>query len=217
MPHPYWPLFDLRIRTPRLALRLPDDGELVALARLAAGGIHGAGAMPFAIPWTERPSPDLERRLLQWHWANRAGWSPDGWRLSFAVFEGGRIVGAQDVRAEDFARVRTVHTGSWLGREHQGKGIGKEMRAAALHLAFAGLGGLIAQTSAFADNAASLGVTRALGYVRDGEELVVRRGVASRHLRFRLERDEWERRRRDDIVLEGLEPCLPLLGRADGV
>jgi len=30
----------------------------------------------------------------------------------------------------------------------------------------------------------------------------------------RLERDEWERRRRGDIVLEGLEPCLSLLGAA---
>jgi RimJ/RimL family protein N-acetyltransferase len=134
------------------------------------------------------------------------------WRLSFAVLEAGTIIGTQDLRADDFARVRTVRTGSWLGQEYQGRGNGKEMRAAVLHLAFAGLGALIAQTSAFADNAASLGVTRALGYVPDGEELVVRRGSASRHLRFRLERDEWELRRRDDITLERLGPCLPVLG-----
>ena len=212
MPHPYWPLFDLRIRTPRLELRLPDDDELVALAGLAAAGIHAADFMPFSIPWTERPSPDLERGLLQWHWRCRGDCAPDRWRLSLAVYEGGRVIGTQDVGAQDFANLRTVTTGSWLGREHQGRGCGSEMRAAVLHLAFAGLGGLIARSAAFADNAASIAVSRALGYVPDGEELVVRRGVACRHVRFRLERGEWERRRRDDIVLEGLEPCLPLLG-----
>jgi len=212
MSHPYWPLFDLRIRTPRLELRVPDDDELVALARLAASGVHDAASMPFGIPWTERPSPELERRLLQWNWRCRAECTPESWRLSFAVSEGGRIIGVQDVRARDFARVRTVSTGSWLGREHQGRGSGKEMRAAVLHFGFAGLGALIAQSAAFADNAPSIGVSRALGYVPDGEELVVRRDEVVRHLRFRMERDEWARRRREDIELVGLEPCLPLLG-----
>src|SRR5262249_35832774 len=92
------------------------------------------------------------------------------------------------------------------------RGRGKEMRAAVLHFGFAGLGALIAQSAAFADNAPSIGVSRALGYVPDGEELLVRGDEVARHLRFRLERDEWTRRRRDDIELEGLEPCLPLLG-----
>jgi RimJ/RimL family protein N-acetyltransferase len=212
MAHPYWPIFDLRIRTPRLELRVPNDDDLIVLARLAAAGVHDEGFMPFAIPWTERPSPERELRLMQWHWRCRADCGPGSWRLSFAVLEADTIIGTQDLRAEDFAQVRTVRTGSWLGHEYQGRGNGKEMRAAVLHLAFAGLGSLMAQSNAFADNAASVGVSRALGYVPDGEELVVRRGSASSHLRFRLEWDEWERRRRDDITLEGLGPCLPLLG-----
>jgi RimJ/RimL family protein N-acetyltransferase len=212
VPNPFWPFFDLRIRTPRLELRIPRDGELIELAAVAAAGVHAEDFMPFTVPWTERPSPELERSLFQWHWRCRGECRPERWRLTFAVYEGGRAIGAQDVHADDFANVRTVVTGSWLGREHQGRGNGKEMRAAVLQLAFAGLGALLAQSSAFADNAASIGVSRAVGYVLDGEELMVRRGGASRHLRFRLERDEWERRRRDDIVLEGVEPCLPLLG-----
>jgi RimJ/RimL family protein N-acetyltransferase len=212
MTHAYWPLFDLRIRTPRLELRLPTDDELLVVARLAAGGVHAAGFMPFTVPWTERPSPERERSLLQWHWRSRGACAPESWRLSFAVYEGERVIGTQDVSGQDFANVRTVVTGSWLGREHQGRGCGKEMRAAVLHFAFAGLDALIAQSSAFADNGPSIGVSRALGYVDDGEELAVRRGVPARHVRFRLERAEWERRRRDDIVLEGLEPCLELLG-----
>ena len=212
MPHPYWPFFDLRIRTPRLELRIPDDADVVELARMAARGIHPDDFHPFSIPWTEQPSPELERRLLQWHWRVRAGWSPAAWRLAFAVLEDGQVVGTQDVYAEDFAVLRTVESGSWIGRDHQGRGIGKEMRAAVLHLAFDGLGARMARSAAFADNAASLGVSRALGYVLDGEELAARRGEAARHLRLRLERDEWRRRRRDDILVAGLEPCLPLLG-----
>lgn len=191
---------------------MPNDDELVALARLAAAGVHDAGFMPFNMPWTERPSPELERRLLQWNWRCRAECASESWRLSFAVFEGGHVIGVQDVRANDFAKVRTIATGSWLGREHQGRGNGKEMRAAVLHFGFKGLGALIAQSTAFMDNAPSIGVSRALGYVPDGEELVVRRDEVVRHLRFRLEREEWARRWRDDIELVGLEPCLPLLG-----
>ena len=35
MTNPYWPLFDLGIRTPRVELRFPDDEALVAVAGLA--------------------------------------------------------------------------------------------------------------------------------------------------------------------------------------
>jgi hypothetical protein len=36
--------------------------------------------------------------------------------------------------------LREFESGSWLGREHQGRGLGKEMREATLHLGFEGLG-----------------------------------------------------------------------------
>jgi hypothetical protein len=58
-------------------------------------------------------------------------------------------------------------------------------------------------------------VSRALGYVEDGDDIALRRDAADRQIRLKLERAEWEKRRRDDIVIEGLEPCLPLLGVLD--
>ncbi|EQD45135.1 GCN5-related N-acetyltransferase, partial [mine drainage metagenome] len=67
-------------------------------------------------------------------------------------------------------------TGSWLGREHQGRGFGKEMRAAILHLGFATLGAEEALTSAFSDNPASIRVTRGLGYEENGTWRAARRG-----------------------------------------
>lgn len=212
MAHPYWPLFDLVIRTPRIELRPPTDEELPALIRLADRGVHDPATMPFSVPWTDWEPEVRRRNTLQWWWRCRAEWLPEKWYLGFAAYEvdaaGGRTaIGAQDVQAADFARSGTVSTGSWLGLEHQGRGLGKEMRAAVLHLAFAGLGARRAETSAWFDNAASIGVTNALGYRPNGERLDLRRGSYDRHLEFVLERRDWEARRRDDIVIEGLDAC----------
>jgi RimJ/RimL family protein N-acetyltransferase len=203
MPHPYWPLFDVRVRTPRLELRCPDDELLVGLAALAAKGVHDPAVMPFSVPWTDAPPGALERGTLQYHWGNRAAWTPSAWTCDFVALVDGEPVGTQSLNAKDFAVLRCFDTGSWLGLAHQGQGLGKEMRAAVLHFGFAGLGASYARTKAFDDNAASLAVTRALGYEPNGETFMVRRGVAGRNLRFLLSRDAWEARRRDDIEIDG--------------
>ena len=65
------------------------------------------------------------------------------------------------------------------------------MRAAVLHLGFAGFGAERAVTSAFADNPRSLGVTRALGYAENGWFVDDREGKPAKHLRFVLERADW--------------------------
>ena len=88
------------------------------------------------------------------------------------------MIGQQDIDAEGFAVRKVVSTGSWLGRDHQGRGAGKEMRAAVLHLAFAGLGAERAETAAFADNPASMRVTESLGYEPNGEAVQDRTGQA---------------------------------------
>lgn len=210
MTHPFWPLFDLRVRTPRVELRFPGDDDLIALARLAGEGIHGPDEMPFLTSWSV--GEHVERSVLQWHWRQRAAWTPDEWTLDFVVVAGDEIVGTQGMSARDFRVIRMVHSGSWLGRRHQGQGLGKEMRSALLHLAFAGLGAEVAQSGAFADNGPSLGVSRALGYLEDGENIRNRQGMAAREVRFRLERAGWEKSSRTDIEIDGLEPCLAMFG-----
>ena len=40
----------------------------------------------------------------------------------------GVVVGTQGIGGRDFAVLREVHTGSWLGRRYQGQGIGTQMR-----------------------------------------------------------------------------------------
>lgn len=169
----YWPLFDLQVTIPRLQIRLPTDDELYQLIEVADAGVHEPDMMPFSIPWTDVPPPRRHRQSLQWWWSRRASWRPDDWSLTGAVFVDGQPVGIQDVAAENFRVSRVVSTGSWLGRDHQGQGLGKEMRAAILHLAFEGLDALEARTAAFPDNGPSLGVTRSLGYVDNGHDIVL--------------------------------------------
>jgi RimJ/RimL family protein N-acetyltransferase len=208
----HWPLFELRVRTPRVELRYPDDDLLDALLAVAAEGIHDPAVMPFQHPWTDRPPGDFERGFLQFHWRNRGSWEPAAWSFDLAVIVDGDPVGMQGMVAADFARLRSFETGSWLGQAHQGRGIGKAMRAAILHLGFAGLGAEVATTGAWEDNHASLGVTRALGYRPNGERYELRRGERARQLRFVMKRAEWEPGRRDDIVVEGIDACRPLFG-----
>lgn len=211
-----WPLFGLVLRTPRLELRLPSLEQLAALAELADGGIHDPAAMPFLTPWTDLPPGDRGRSVLQWQWRTWAGLTPQKWALGLVVLTGGEVVGTQEVSGDDFAVTREVATGSWLGLRQHGRGIGTEMRAAVLELAFTGLGAEAATSSAFVDNPASLGVSRRLGYVPDG---IARQAVRDRlqlDQRLRLDRADWERRRPVPVTIEGLEPCRELLGASRG-
>lgn len=205
-----WPLFDLVVRTPRLELRARTDADLMELVAVVRAGIHDPSWMPFLVPWTDLPSPELERSFLRFMWSTRAGWSPADWRLPFVVREHDRAVGVQEVRGLGFATSRSVETGSWLGRDHQGRGIGTEMRAAVLHLAFEGLGAQAATSGAMASNAASQRVAQKLGYEEVGTAIVAPRGVPVEERRYLLRRERW--RPTVPVTIEGLGPCLELFG-----
>ena len=201
----HWPLFGLRIVTPRLVLRLPTDVELCELADLAVAGIHPDDEMPFLTPWSRQAPDELRAGVLRWHWQQRASWTLDRWSLELAVWEGDQLVGSQSIAADGFAVRRTVTSGSWLGRAHQGRGIGTEMRRAVLHLAFAGLGAQRAETSAFVDNPASQRVTERLGYRADGTAVADREGAPTVLRRFVL--DAGDREPPDDLEVTGLDAC----------
>ncbi|MEN3537964.1 GNAT family protein [Microbispora sp. ZYX-F-249] len=206
----HWPLFALRLTTPRLELRLPGLDDLDELADRAAEGVHDPAEMPFGVPWTDAPPHERARSTVQVHFRQWGTWSPGDWSCSFVTVWEGRVVGVQEMRGRDFAVTREVATGSWIGLRFQGRGIGTEMRAAVLHLAFAGLGARYATSSAFVDNPRSLAISRRLGYREDGLAVEKRRGQAVLQQRVRLSRDEWTAP--DGFEIHGLEPCLPLFG-----
>ncbi len=155
---------------------------------------------------------EVARGTLQFQWRMWGQWAPDNWSLHFVTVHDGRIIGTQALDAREFATLREVGTGSWLGRAHHGRGFGTEMRAAVLDLAFTGLGAQWAVSEAFADNAASYGVSRKLGYADDGIARHVVRGEAVVGRRLRLDRAGWAAARTVEVRIEGLAPCLPMFG-----
>lgn len=207
-----WPLYGLRIHSERIVLRLPTDDDLLALMDLARSGIHPPHEMPFGIAWSVVESPAFEREFLQHHWSSRGGWSVDDWQLNMLVEADGRAIGSQTVAGHAFPVHRAVDTGSWLGRAHQGQGLGKAMRSAVLAFAFDGLGAHFAESSAFLDNAASNAVSRGLGYEDNGRGTLAPQGVARETQKFRMSADVWRSRPRPAVVIEGLEACREMFG-----
>ncbi|MBX9387686.1 GNAT family N-acetyltransferase [Streptomonospora nanhaiensis] len=207
-----WPSADLVLRTPRLELRLPGLAELDALGDLAAEGVHDPAEMPFAVPWTDAPPAERARAVAQYHWKTLGELRTEDWRLPFAVFADGVPVGIQEIAARDFAVARTVHTGSWLGLRHQGRGIGTEMRRAVLHLAFEELGAEAAITSVLGGNTRSMGVSRRLGYRDNGITWISLRGRRRADHRMLLERADWRVDPAHPVRVTGLERCRSLLG-----
>jgi RimJ/RimL family protein N-acetyltransferase len=86
------------------------------------------------------------------------------------------------------------------------------MRAAVLHLAFAGLGAEFALSAAFLDNPASLAVSAKLGYVGDGTERMVVRDRPAQARRLRLDRAGWAATATVPVEIHGLDPCRPWFG-----
>jgi RimJ/RimL family protein N-acetyltransferase len=97
-----------------------------------------------------------------------------------------------------------VTTGSWLGKEWQGQGLGTEMRAAVLQLAFGGLAADVAVSGAVAGNPQSLGVSRKLGYEVVGAHMVSPRGEPLEHTDVELRRDGF--RSPVPVSVDGVRP-----------
>ena len=204
-----WPLFDLTLRCGPVVLRPVTDADLVALAAVLPDDVE-------LDPHKERfpglaAERDRQRRFVQGAWHSRGSWSPTSWCLDLGVEADGQLVGLQSLEGDDFAKLGTVDTGSWLVVAARGRGIGTAMRAAVLGLAFDHLGAVAAISSAVLDNHASLEVSRRLGYVENGiSRISTEAGPADlRHLR--LSADAW-RARRHRVEVSGDEPCRPWFG-----
>jgi RimJ/RimL family protein N-acetyltransferase len=208
------PLYELCLRTPRLELRLGNREELAALARLAQEGIHPPEEMPFAVAWTDRSDEEgFVESFVEFHEAALRDWRPDKWSLNLLVFVEALLAGSQTIGAEDFASTRTVGTGSWLGKRFQRRGLGTEMRAAVLELAFGELGAEAATSGAIVGNEASKRVSEKLGYTSTGTSTVSPRGEPLTHFDLRIERDAWASP--VPVEIAGLDGCLPLFGLSE--
>jgi RimJ/RimL family protein N-acetyltransferase len=186
-----WPAAGVRVQAGDLELRWMDDDLIVSLAQRAVRGVHDPAYMPFGTPWTRGTPEQITRSVMAYQWSTRSKVGPDAFTLELAVLVNGVLVGSQGARAQDWSGLRSAETGSWLGREFQGNGIGARMRVLMLHLLFEGLGADEATSSAFADNAASNAVSRKVGYLPVGTERIVREGIPAIQNRYRMSRVTW--------------------------
>jgi RimJ/RimL family protein N-acetyltransferase len=207
-----WPLFGIRLTTPRLELRVVDDTLIPALARVAREGVHDPDHMPFGNGWTDRPDEDWNAGFARYFWRQRGTWDVDSWALPFAVFGEGAPIGVQQLTATDFPLLRAFGTGSWLSRAHHGRGLGTEMRAAVLHFGFRVIGAELAVTGAFPTNTGSIRVSEKIGYLRNGVRRDRVRGRPVDSLLFRLPRDLWESSNTVPVEVQGFEGCERLFG-----
>ncbi len=207
-----WPLFGLEVQSPRLLLTPVRDDHLAGLVDAVRAGVHDPAEQPFDVPWTSAPADELGLNTLRHLWSSRAATRAGHWDIQFAVLREGVPIGVQDVRADHFDVVRTIGTGSWLSSAHQGQGLGTEMRAAILMLAFDHLGALRAESAAFVDNPRSLRVSAKLGYVDNGGWFQPRRPGESAESRRMLVTPDTLVRPDWAVQVRGLPECRALLG-----
>ena len=199
----HWPAAGVRARSGDLELRWIDDDLLVALADVAARGIHEPSRMPFFVPWTRGDAETVARRVLTYQWGVRGQIGPERLVLELAVLVDGTPVGIQGASGDDWGVLRRVETGSWLGIDHQARGIGTRMRALMLFALFDGLDAREVTSGAFADNPASNAVSRRVGYEANGVTTIVREGEAADHNNYLMRRDRFEHMREANLALLG--------------
>jgi RimJ/RimL family protein N-acetyltransferase len=197
------PLLGLRIAAGPVELRGVTDDLLGPLAELAIKGVHEPGYMPFFVPWSIAPAEEMPRNMAQFHWGQRAAFSPEKWSIDLAVFYDGQLVGSQGFGTRDFLVTRIGETGSWLGREFHGRGIGTAMRKVICAFLFDHLGAEYITSSAYSDNPASLGVSRKCGYRDNGMTILKRNDQPATLQRLILEPGNLVRYQHD-LTVEGL-------------
>jgi RimJ/RimL family protein N-acetyltransferase len=208
-----YPPLNMRVRMPGLSLLGATDELLERLVPTVRKGVVAQAPWPFDDPMSlYKDGPEREWCWLRAIWTGRGKVSDSYWRLYFVVVVDDEPVGMQDLVGIDFCVHGTVTTFSWLSPEMRGRGLGKLMRQAVLHLAFEGLGAREAESEAFIDNHASNRISAAVGYQPNGSNRATRRGEAAALNRWLLTREQWLLGRRDDVELAGVAECLPVLG-----
>ncbi len=206
-----YPVLGLRIIAGDLELRGIDDEAIAELIELAQRGVHPAELMPFSHPWTDTPPERFAISFAQYHWGTRASFSPDAWALDLVVRWRGEVVGTQGFRTHHYLVTKTGETGSWLGREFQGRGIGTRMRQAMCAFLFDDLDVEQITSAAFMDNPASLAVSRKVGYQPNGIRRMERRPGEWQYNQALLLTPETFVRG-TAITVEGLTPFRRLVG-----
>lgn len=209
-----YPPFGLRITCGDLVLRGITDADIMPLVEVARRGVHDKDEEhnPLGFDWTAAPPQYLAINYAKWAWGQRVHFTVDSWILALLVEHRGRVVGVQEGKGEKFRETRTISTGSWLGQEFQGQGIGTLMRQVYCAFAFDHLDATLLTSAAFTDNPASHRVSQKLGY-RAVTERQAPRGTRSMsdEIVYHVTAETLVRPAAD-LVVEGMEPLRRYLG-----
>lgn len=207
-----WAPFALQVQCGPLELRAIRDDDIPPIVDLVLAGLHDPEKMPFTQPWTDAPPERIPGNTAAYYWSTRASFSPSAWVLDLVVRVGGRIAGVQGFATKNYLTVRTGETGSWLGREFQGRGIGTLMRQAMCAFLFDHLRAEEITSAAFMDNPASLAVSRKVGYADNGTFREERRpGELAMSRKLLLTPDRFVRPPHP-VEVTGVEPLLSAIG-----
>lgn len=207
-----WPVHGLRLATPDLILRPMREEDLGVLCDLLPDDVEQDPSATRYAGLGERANRHAV--VVQSYGRHLGLWSPDDWTLSFVVRRGGAVIGVQTLEGPDYRAERIVDSASWLVVAARGSGLGQQMRAAVLELAFRHLGAVAAISSAVLGNRGSLGVSRALGYAETHRSVLTHSGQTLQHLR--VERATWQACGLGaQVRIDGLAAALPYFGVGD--
>ena len=199
-------------------LREATDDDVVAMARIVEDGIVEAGDERFMPRLLNGRAATVEARradFLKYHWGRRSTTSAAKWDLAFAVVLDGEVVGCQSVHTAEFPVLREVHTGSYLARRAQNRGVGSRMRAMVLDLSFGPFGAQWASSGFVEGNERSRRVSARLGYEADGIELFAGDRGVIKSFRLRLGLDAWREQRPswlDEVTWSSVDTASRFLG-----
>lgn len=212
-----FPPFGLRVTCGPLTLSGLRDEDIPELLQVARDGVEpDDGPMPFLAPWHRAANMLVESS--RYYWSSRASFSPQSWILMLVVRHadfGRQPLGVQDLLAAGFPSRRVAATGSWLGLQFQGRGIGTLMRQATASFAFDQLGAEILESGYIAGNTRSAAVSRKTGYrdLDDPTARVARDDGYVREQRVILTPDALVRPPYP-VVCDGVPPLLDFMGLA---
>lgn len=185
----------MRLRGPRLGLRLPTAGDAAALFALARD--------PEVTRYFSWGPYAREEEASAWL-ETLPGRRTDGEALELAIVDpADRPIGIT-LLSELQRRDRRAVVGTWIGLAHWGTGANAEAKALVSHLAFAGLG--LERLGAYADvrNARSQAALERLGFSREGVlRAFHRHGGEPRDVAvYGLLRSEWADSPLADVAVE---------------
>ncbi len=154
-----------KVETPRMTLRLPEQGDWRAWAELRAVSAE------FLTPWEPVWSHDhLSRRAFQSrvYWAARA--ESQGTALPFLMIrrEDQALLGAITLDNIRRGPVQAGTLGYWVGAPHARNGYMREAIGAVVHHAFAALDLSRIEAACLPENVASRGVLEKSGFKYEG-------------------------------------------------